>query len=148
MRKILALLAAMALASMASAVAPQAPTAPQAPPCREVSLCPCSQSGTCECTSADSCGCTADGYRWIATSNPNQTALYRGQHQCGNYWHAEKEYKRLIDRPGEPLVWTHEPCPVAVPTRTTKPVARPATTFIRPVTFAPSFRGGNCGPSG
>lgn len=148
MRKIATILAALSLVTIASARTPQAPSAPQAPPCREVSVCPCSLTGTCECTAADSCGCLASGYRWVATANPNQTALYRGQHQCGNYWHDEREYRRLIDRPGEADVWTVEPCPVAAPTRTTRQIVRPTTTFVRPVTFAPSFRGGNCSGGG
>lgn len=118
-------------------------------PAVKPAVCPCSQSGVCTCSPGDDCGClAAGGYRWVATSNANQTALYRGSVQLGNWWHAEKEFRRLIDRPGEPDVWTCEPCPVASPP--VKPVTRPvvpaSVPLYRPQMLAPQsfggFRGG------
>lgn len=117
-------------------------------------LCPCSLTGTCECSTTDSCGCAPRNlYRWIATRDPNQTALYKGDTQVGNWWHAEKEFKRLIDRHGEPDVWTHETCPCTPPAPTPKakvvPVSVPQTFIDRPpVMLSPLSFGGNCGPRG
>lgn len=154
MRAITTALATLLLASVAEAKAPQAPTPPQAPALK--SLCPCSQSGTCPCTPGNDCGCLTSGqYRWVATSNANQTALYRGTTQLGNWWHDEREYRRLIDRPGEPDVWACEACPVTPPTRQARPVVvPPAQTYApayRPLMLAPSYGGGfggSCGGGG
>jgi hypothetical protein len=128
---------------------PQAPVPPQAPACCDdvAGLCPCSLTGVCTCTAKnDECGCVSAGkYRWVETSNPNQVALYQGELQWGNYWRAEKEYRRLTET-SRGDVWTACDCPAALHKSTTPastthapmPTApRPATVqFVRPQQFA------------
>src|SRR5688500_17677220 len=61
-------------------------------------VCPCSVGGTCPCTARSDCGCISGGkLRWVATSKANQTALYRGNLQIGNWWHAEGEFRMLLE---------------------------------------------------
>ncbi len=164
-RAILTLLATSALAGTVQSAAPQYPRPPQGPPCRDegVALCPCSINGVCPCGPGSQCParCLASGlYRWKATSNPNQTALYVGTLQQGNYWHAEGEYRKL-DESGGNTRWVACDCPVAVPAPTavmTSPIMTP-TYFTPAQTYRPSMtapaartrfgRGGSsCGPSG
>lgn len=76
-------------------------------------LCPCSVNGTCNCGSNDECGCLAKNqYRWIATKDPNQTALYRGNVQLGNYRHNEGKYTKLIEYNDGSYTWEYADCPV------------------------------------
>lgn len=95
----------------------QAPRPPQAPACVECgTLCPCSLTGRCECSAAhDGCGCTGGTFRWVETNNPNQVALYQGECQMGNYWLAERQYKRLTET-AQGDRWEACTCPVAPPT--------------------------------
>lgn len=145
----------------------QAPVVPPAP--TKASVCPCSRNDDCRCIPGRECGClTAGQYRWVRTSDQNQTALYKGDVQFGNWWHQENEFKLLLESAGE-VRWVPAPCPVNNPPPTKGPVHHheaplqtrqvyvPAPTFTP--TFAYSgyggygggrggFRGGNCGPSG
>jgi hypothetical protein len=101
-------------------------------------LCPCSVNGTCDCAPSRECAakCITYGrYRWVETSNPNQTALYAGNVQQGNWWHAERVYRKLDgDR------FTEAECPAPAPVQ---PPARPVETRSVPQTYfvpAPALR--------
>ncbi len=146
---IFTLLATCALAGTVCAAKPdQAPRVPQAPPAVEeivkAKVCRCSETGVCECTPGDDCGCLARGeYRWEATTNGNQTALYKGTKQLGNYWHAEAIYKALVET-SDGDRWLVATCPV-------KPPAMPAKVLpARTIQYAVpaqqmSFSGGSGG---
>jgi hypothetical protein len=106
-------------------------------------LCLCSLSGTCNCTDARQCDdqCITYGrYRWVGTNNANQTALYEGGVQKGNWWHAEGEYRRM-DEDGDRVTWHKAECPVPSPVaRPTIPASTYRPQMLSPITIAPVFR--------
>jgi hypothetical protein len=113
-------------------------------------LCPCSVKGTCPCSRTSDCGCHRDYdvegrpvlYRWIATDKRNQTALYYGTQQVGNYWHDEAEYRRMVASWGDAVTWVVDDCPVAAPVREVYPPVpfqRGAPTFLPPAVQTQGF---------
>lgn len=116
-------------------------------------LCPCSLTNVCTCTDASQCGCIdAGSYRWVPFRNApcNQTALYRGSVQVGN-WCPDDGAFFVHDG----AKWVKATCPVAVPQHIT--AKRAATVQAMPTTqtyalpvqrFGYGFAGGSCGPSG
>jgi hypothetical protein len=96
-------------------------------------VCPCSMSGTCPCDETQCpAGCVSNNlYRWVKTNNYNQTALYKGNSQIGNWWHEEQEFKRLVGNS-----WVKDTCPVDnIPDRPIYPTV--PTTFLRNKYVAP-----------
>lgn len=133
---------------------------PQGPPV--ATLCPCSLIGICNCGYKTQCVARCidtNQYRWQATNNPNQIALYRGAQQLGNWWIQEQEYRRLVTSGDDSYNWIKSLCPVDLPkTKTSMIAPAPIQTLqtlqtfsVQPQyqTFGIPFRGGgSCGPGG
>lgn len=156
MRTLLTLALLLSLTAAIQARTPQFPRPPQfpEPTSDRAGVCPCSVSGTCPCTPDAHCGCLTVKYpmpfRWVSTNNPQQSALYVGTSQLGNWRHNENAYYRLIEGDAGD-VWVRESCPVSAPTRpqaVTAPVPVSLPTYRSTYQYqpllrsAPVYRGG------
>lgn len=141
-------------------------------------LCPCSQADVCLCPESGNYACPADCvtsgvYRWVETTNSNQTALYKGKVQQGNWWHKESEYRRLVEH-GDEYHFVTDTCPVPAPALATATESQNRATtvitparlpvlhqpfsqkvYVTPGVYRPAYQsyygfsgGGSCGPSG
>lgn len=133
-------------------------------------VCPCSVESQCSCTPDSQCSAeciTTNRLRWVSTSKSNQTALYRGEVQLGNYWRDEGIYKTLSTDEFGNDTWTVSVCPTSHPKESVYVHTNHAipmngnVRYIQPMNFsyptrnfAPARRfssggfRGNCGPAG
>lgn len=116
-------------------------------------LCPCSITGVCNCSANNDCGCLTSHkghqYKWVETNKSNQTALYLGDKQIGNYWHDEKVFKKLVENDSGVDFWIVEQCPTDTPKRNHQPVVShvPPQQYAIPSNYGSYNLQGNYGNS-